>query len=308
MSTTSGIPFKRKQTRKNTLEFHIMVWIPLLFLLIFNYGPMFGIVIAFKNYKPGLGIFGSPWVGLQYFQRIFLMDDTMRALRNTLIIALMKVIANLAFPVCFALLLNEVRVRSYKRVVQTITYLPYFLSWVVLSGILIDLLSPDGGMVNQFLGFLGIEPIYFLGDKNVFRKTLMVTDVWKNFGYNTIVYLAALTGVDPTLYEAAAVDGAGRWKQTIHITLPGIATFVALMTILGIGQILNAGFDQVFNLYNVSVYETGDIIDTLVYRLGIQQQQYSFSTAVGLFKSIVSLILISLSNFLANRYAGYRVF
>ena len=308
MSTASGISLKKKKTRKNTLEFHIMVWIPLLFLLIFNYGPMFGIVIAFKNYKPGLGIFGSPWVGLQYFQRIFLMDDTMRALRNTLIIAMMKIVANLLFPVCFALLLNEVRIRSYKRIVQTITYLPYFLSWVVLSGILIDLLSPDGGMVNQFLGFLGIEPIYFLGDKNVFRKTLMVTDVWKNFGYNTIVYLAALTGVDPTLYEAAAVDGAGRWKQTLHITLPGIATFVALMTILGIGQILNAGFDQVFNLYNVSVYETGDIIDTLVYRLGIQQQQYSFSTAVGLFKSVVSLVLISLSNFLANRYAGYRVF
>jgi len=285
-----------------------MIWVPLAFIIIFNYIPIMGIIIAFKNFKPGLGIMGSNWVGLMHFRRMFIMDDTLRAFRNTLIIAVMKVIANLIFPIVFALLLNEVGNIKYKRTVQTITYLPYFLSWVVLSGILIDLLSPAGGLVNRIIESMGFEAIYFLGDKATFRGTLVGTDMWKNFGYNTIIYLAALTGVDPTLYEAASVDGAGRWKQTIHITLPGIATFIALMSILGIGQILNAGFDQVYNLYNVSVYETGDIIDTLVYRLGIQQQQYSFSTAVGLFKSVVGLILISSSNWLAKRYAGYRVF
>ena len=191
---------------------------------------------------------------------------------------------------------------------QTITYLPYFLSWIILAGILTNILRADGGLVNRIIGVFGQEPVFFLGSNDTFRWTLTVSDVWKNFGYNTIVYLAALTNIDPALYEAAAIDGAGRWKQTLHITLPGISMFIVLMTILSIGNILNAGFDQVFNLYNVSVYESGDIIDTLVYRLGIQQQQYSFSTAVGLFKSVVSIILIAGSNKLADKFAGYRVF
>jgi putative aldouronate transport system permease protein len=298
-------------TRKalhGTLAFHLMILIPLVFVLIFNYIPMSGIVIAFKNYKPGLGIIESPWVGLLHFKRMFLTNETIRAFGNTLIIAFMKIVANLVVPIVFALLLNEVARRRYKRVVQTITYLPHFLSWVVLSGIFIDLLSPTGGYVNRVIQSLGFQPIYFLGDKNVFRLTMVVTDVWKNFGYNTIIYLAALTSIDPTLYEVAAVDGAGYWKRTIHITLPGIANFVVLMTILGVGQILNAGFDQIFNMYNVSVYETGDILDTMVYRTGIQLQQYSFSTAVGLFRSVVGLILITTCNKMANVYAGYRVF
>jgi len=299
---------RRVRIKKNTLIFHVLVWIPLIFVIIFNFIPMGGIIIAFKNYKPGLGIFGSSWVGLENFRRMFLTQDTLRAFRNTLIIAIMKIIANLIVPVIFALLLNEVGNRKYKRLVQTITYLPYFLSWIVLSGILIDLLSPDGGLVNQIITSLGFEPVYFLGDKDIFRYTLVVSDVWKNFGYTTIIYLAALTAIDPNLYEAASIDGAGYIARAWHITLPGIVSFIALMTILGIGQILNAGFDQVFNLYNVSVYSTGDILDTLVYRTGIQQQQYSFSTAVGLFRSVVGIILIATSNFLANRYAGYRVF
>ena len=267
-----------------------------------------GFSVAFKDYKPGFGIIDSPWVGLKHFQKIFSTADTIRALRNTLIIAVMKIIANLIIPVVFALLLNEVRIKWFKRFTQTITYLPYFLSWIILAGILTNILKTDGGLVNRFIEALGFEPIFFLGSNDTFRGTLVVTDVWKNFGYNTIVYLAALTGIDPTLYEAAAIDGAGRWKQTIHVTLPGISMFIVLMTILSVGNVLNAGFDQVFNLYNVSVYETGDIIDTLVYRLGIQQQQYSFSTAVGLFKSVVSLILIAGSNYCADKFAGYRVF
>lgn len=300
---------KNKKFHSDVIMFHIMVWIPLLLLLIFNYAPMFiGSSVAFKDYKPGLGIAGSPWVGFKHFQRIFSTNDTVRAIRNTLIIAAAKIVANLIVPVVFALLLNEVRIKWFKKSVQTITYLPYFLSWVILAGILTNILSTDGGLVNRFLEAAGYKPVFFLGDNHVFRKTLVVTDVWKNFGYNTIVYLAALTGIDPGLYEAAAIDGAGRWKQTVHITLPGISMFIVLMSILAMGNVLNAGFDQVFNLYNVSVYESGDIIDTLVYRLGMQQQQYSFSTAVGFFRSIVSLILITFTNYAADRFAGYRVF
>lgn len=300
---------KRKKLNSNHLMFHAMIWIPLLFILIFNYIPMFtGFSIAFKDYKPGLGIAGSPWVGLKHFHDMFITGDTLRALGNTLIIAVMKIVANLIVPIVFALLLNEVRVKWFKRMTQTITYLPYFLSWIILAGIMTNILKTDGGLLNRLIEMLGHEPVFFLGSNDTFRGTLVASDVWKNFGYNTIVYLAALTNIDPTLYEAASMDGAGRWRQTIHITLPGISMFIVLMTILSIGNILNAGFDQVFNLYNVSVYESGDIIDTLVYRLGIQQQQYSFSTAVGLFKSIVSLILIAGSNKLADKYAGYKVF
>lgn len=267
-----------------------------------------GIIVAFKNFKPGLGFTDSPWVGIENFTRMFQTDESIRALYNTLIIAFWKIIFNLIIPIIFALLLNEVRLKWFKKLAQTITYLPFFISWVILAGIFTELLSVEGGMVNQFLGLFGVEPIFFLGDNSWFRKTLIVTEVWKNFGYNTIIYMAALTGININLYEAASMDGANRWKQTIHITLPGIATIIALMSILSIGSILNAGFDQVYNLYNVAVYKSGDIIDTLVYRLGLQQFQYSFSTAVGMFKSIVSLILIGFSNHLAEKYAGYRVF
>ena len=300
---------KRHKPLSSEFLLHVMIWIPLIFIIIFHYYPMIsGFSIAFKDYKPGLGIAGSPWVGFKHIQRMFMTADALRAIRNTLIIAAGKIVFNLVIPLLVALMLNEVRIKWYKRAVQTISYLPYFISWVVLSGVFTAILSPEGGLVNNWLGNLGIGPISFLGNKDVFRQTMVITDVWKNFGYNSIVYLAALTAVDPVLYEAAVMDGAGRWRQTLHVTLPGIATFIALMTILSVGNVLNAGFDQIFNLYNVAVYETGDIIDTLVYRLGMQQQRYSFSTAVGLFKSVVSLILIVSSNYLAKTYAGYRVF
>lgn len=243
-----------------------------------------------------------------------LLPDTWPAVRNTLIIAIGKIIGNLVVPISFALLLNEIRVRWFKRAAQTITYLPYFLSWVVLGGILIKFLSPGSssstpGFLNTLLVNLHIikEPIYFLGSNSTFRGTMIISDIWKNFGYNTIIYLAALTGIDPTLYEAAMVDGAGKIKQTIHVTMPGIAPFIALMTIMSIGSVLNAGFDQIFNLYSPAVYATGDIIDTLVYRLGLINQQYSLSAAVGLLKSVVSCILVLTGYKLADKYAGYKV-
>lgn len=295
--------------------FHLMLLIPVILLFIYNILPIpAAILMAFQNFQPGKGFFGSKFVGLKNFRKLLLLPDTMPALMNTLSIAIWKIAGNLVTAIIFALLLNEIRTKWFKRTVQTITYLPYFLSWVILSGILIKFLSPGStassmGFLNTLLMRIGLikEPIYFLGTNATFRGTIIVSDIWKNFGYNSIVYLAALTGIDPTLYEAASVDGAGRWKQTIHITLPGIAPFIALMTILSIGNVLNAGFDQIFNLYSPAVYETGDIIDTLVYRLGLVNAQYSLSTAVGLLKSIASCILVLLGYWLADKWAGYRV-
>ncbi|NOU79016.1 ABC transporter permease subunit [Paenibacillus sp. LMG 31459] len=295
--------------------FHLMLLLPVVILFIFSYLPIFGIVIAFQDYQPGLGFFKSDWVGFENFRTLALLPDFMPALRNTLVIAVFKIIGNLVFPVAFALMLNELRVKWFKKTVQTITYLPYFLSWVVLGGILLDFLSQgntssDAGLMNTALLNLGLidAPISFLGDKHVFPGTVIISDVWKHFGYNTIVYLAALTNINPSLYEASSIDGAGRWKQTWSVTLPGITPIIILMTVLSIGSILNAGFEQIFVLYSPSVYETGDIIDTLVYRLGLVDSQFSLSAAVGVFKSVVSGILILVSFKLADKYAGYRVF
>lgn len=306
---------KNKSRKSDTWLFHLMLLTPVILLTIYSVLPIpAGVMMAFQNFQPGKGFFGSEWRGLTNFKKLLALPDTMPALRNTLIIATWKIVGNLVIPVTFALLLNEIRVKWFKRTVQTITYLPYFLSWVVLAGILIRFLSPGSaasnpGFLNTMLMKIGLieNPIYFLGTNKTFRGTIIISDIWKNFGYNTIVYLAALTGIDPTLYEAASVDGAGRWRQTIHITIPGIAPFIALMTILSIGNVLNAGFDQIFNLYNPAVYETADIIDTLVYRLGLVNKQYSLSAAVGLLKSIVSCILVLAGYKLADRFAGYKV-
>lgn len=306
---------KRKKTKNDTVMFHLMLLIPVIILFIYNYLPIAGVLMAFQKFYPAKGFFGSEWVGLDNFNKLLALPDTWPAIKNTLIIAVWKIIGNLFFPITFALLLNEIKIKWFKKTAQTITYLPYFLSWIILGGILIKFLSPGNvagnvGFLNTILLNMGIisEPIYFLGNKSYFRETMIISDVWKNFGFNSIVYLAALTGIDPTLYEAASVDGAGRLKQTLHITLPGIAQFIALMTILSIGNVLNAGFDQIFNLYSPAVYETGDIIDTLVYRLGLVNREYSLSTAVGLFKSIVSAILVITGYKLADKFAGYKVF
>lgn len=301
--------------RRDSRYYHAMLFLPVLFLFIYHFLPIpAGILMAFENFQPGKGFFESKFVGFKNFEKLLIHPDILPALRNTLIIAIEKIICNLVIPIAFALLLNEVKVKWFKRAVQTITYLPYFMSWVILAGILIKFLSPGSsasspGFLNTLLVNMGIidEPVYFLGSNQTFQQTIVISDVWKNFGYNTIIYLAALTGIDPTLYEASAVDGAGRWKQTIHITLPGIAPIIALTTVLAIGKVLNAGFDQIFNLYNPAVYASGDIIDTLVYRLGLINKQFSLSAAVGLLKSIVSCTLVLISYKLADKLAGYRV-
>jgi putative aldouronate transport system permease protein len=236
------------------------------------------------------------------------MPGTLQALWNTFFISIMKVIVSIVIPVLFSLLLNEVRSVTFKRTLQTIIYFPHFLSWVILAGVFVDILSPSSGIIGSVLTGMGLKPIFFLGDASWFPYTLVATESWKEFGFGTIVYLAALTGIDPTLYEAAVIDGASRMKQVLNVTLPGIMPIVALMCILSMGNILNAGFDQVFNLYSPQVYKTGDILDTLVYRMGLIDAQYSVATAVGLFKSAVSFFMLVTSYLLAYKFTDYRVF
>ncbi len=290
------------------IPLHLMILPAFIIVFIYSYVPMFGIIIAFQNFTPVNGFLGSKYVGLDNFKYIFQFPDIYQVLWNTVYIALMKIVGNLIVPVVIALLLNELTKQFHKRTFQTIVYLPNFLSWVIVSGLIIDILSPSEGIVNKVLQFVGIQEVFFLGNQNWFPFIMVITDIWKNFGFGTVIFLAALTGIDPTLYESSIVDGANRWKQTLHITLPGIKPVIILMTVLSLGNILNAGFEQIFNLYNPMVYATGDIIDTLVYRLGIVDAQYSPATAVGLFKSVISFIMIAVSYKLADKFANYRIF
>lgn len=294
---------------RRELPLHMMLLPGFILVLLFSYVPMAGIVIAFQRFIPAKGLFGDQqWVGLDNFQYVMNLPSFTQVLWNTLFISSFKLILGLIVPIVFAVLLNELKNNLIKRSVQTAIYLPYFLSWVVLGGILIDILSPSGGIVNQFLGLFGVDKVFFLGSNDWFPFTLITSDIWKNFGYGTIVYLAAITGIDPGLYEAATIDGANRWRKIWHITIPGMRMVIVLLSVLSLGQLLNAGFDQVFNLYSPQVYESGDILDTFVYRIGLLDAQFGVATAVGLFKSVISLTLISGSYFLAYRFAKYRIF
>ena len=289
-------------------------WLFLLMLLpgvvltaIFSYGPLYGIVMAFQDFNPALGFAGSPWVGLDNFKLIFSQPAFLSTIYNTFFISTMKIIFGTLASVVFALQLNEIRQNGPKRIYQTIVYIPNFISWVIMAGILTDILGTNG-IVNEALRALGAKPVQFISNRGVFPWTLIFTDVWKTFGFGTVVYLATMTSIDPELYESAVIDGAGRWRQTWSITLPMLIPIIILMTVLALGNVLSAGFDQVYNLYSPVVYPTGDIIDTYVYRLGLQNGKYAIGTAVGLFKSVVSSVLISLSLIIAYKTAGYKVF
>ena len=287
----------------------IIMLIPAVILVgIYSYGSMAGTVIAFQKFSPANGLFGSPWVGFDNFKNLFSMPNIGQIIFNTIAISIAKMIGGILVPVIFALMLNEVSRLGIKRTYQTMVYLPHFLSWIILAGIFNDILSPSSGIINQLLGYVGIEPIFFLGDQGWFPITMVITDIWKGFGFGSVIYLAALTGIDQNLYEAAQIDGAGRIMQTIHITFPGILSTIVLMTVLSMANILNGGFDQIYNLYSPAVFATGDILDTFVFRLGIQNAQYALSTAAGLFKSGVSLIFIVVSYKLADKFAGYKIF
>ncbi len=294
----------KKLKRQWPLHFMLLPGIVLIF--IFSYIPLYGLIIAFQKYNPGLG-FHSKWVGWQNFTYVFSQPNFVRTIWNTFYIAFFKILGGIIVPVTFALLLNEVFHNRIKRVFQTLVYIPNFLSWVIMAGILMDILASDG-IINSALSAFGISSINFLGSSKIFPWTMIVSDVWKGFGFGTVVYLAALTGIDPGLYESAMVDGAKRWKQTVYITLPLLAPTIILMTVLALGNVMNAGFDQIYNLYSPVVYSSADIIDTYVYRLGIKQAQYSVATAVGLFKSLISCIMVGLSYILADKVAKYRIF
>jgi putative aldouronate transport system permease protein len=286
---------------RKTWPLHVFLLPSVVLLLIFSYTPMVGFAIGFQDFKPWLGIFGSPFVGWKHFKFMFHDPTALQVIWNTLVIAVFKIIAGSLAPFIFALLLNEVRVVIFKRVVQSLVYLPHFISWVILGGILTDLLSTNG-MINQLLVGLGFDKIFFLGSGNWYRFTLVVSDVWKDFGFGTIIYLAAMAGINPNLY------GANNLQKTIHITIPSVIPIAIVIVTLSLGNILNAGFDQVFNTYNPLVYPKGDIIDTYVYRIGLQQGAFSFATAVGFFKSVIGFILIATTYRLATKYANYRIF
>lgn len=276
-----------------------LIALPLAFFIVFNYVPMFGLVIAFKDFIMTQGIFSSPWVGLDNFHRLFAGPEFPRALWNTVAISLLRLGVGFFAPIVLAILLNELRLGLLRRAAQTITCLPHFFSWVILAGIFLMLLG-GGGPVNSLLKSAGASPVSFLSDDVWFVAVLVVTGIWQGAGYGAVIYLAALAGIDPQLYEAAAIDGAGRWRQTRHITLPCLAPTIVVLLILNLGQVLNAGFDQIYNMYNPMVYDASDIIDTYVLRR-LYAMDYSLATAAGMFKSVVGLALVAGANWIARR-------
>ena len=298
----------KKHWFRKELPFHIMLLPAVVITFIFKYIPFAGITMAFEDYTPLKGLFDQTWVGLDNYRYLFSLPGFGSVIWNTVFIAVMKMVGNLIFPVLIALLLNEIREKHYKKTVQTVLYLPHFISWAALAGIFIDILSPSGGIVNQLIQALGFKPVFFLGDSAVFPYTMAVTDIWKELGWGTIVYLAAITGIDPTYYEAARIDGAGKFKQVLYVTIPGILPMILLMMVLSVGNVLQAGFEQVFNLYSPQVYSTGDIIDTYVYRIGVIEAKFGPATAGGPLKSAISFVLIMVGYKLADKLAGYKVF
>lgn len=291
----------------NTKSLHIMLMPAVIFVLLFSYVPIFGIIMAFQEYKPLLGFTGSEFVGFEQFRYIFSLPSFRIAFRNTFIIAFSKIVLNIIVPLTLSLLLNEITRSWFKRTVQTIIFIPFFFSWAILAGMVMEVFSYTG-VINKTIEVLGGEAIPFLISNDYFRTILVSSDVWKGMGYNTVLFLAAITNIDPTLYEAAKVDGASKWKQLTKITIPGIFTMIVLLTILGLGNILNAGFEQILIMYNPTVERTVDILDTLVYRLGVAGRQYSAAAAMGLFKSIVSMVFVGGSYWLAYKTTDYRVF
>lgn len=299
---------KKSFLGSNAFHYTLMVIPGFVWLAMFSLVPMVGIVMAFQEYNPSKGWFGSKFVGFKWFEYLLVIPDAKRALANTLIIAICKVVLNIIVPLIFALLLNEVKNMKFKKSVQTIVYLPHFVSWVILANIVSNILGSNGIFNTVRMAMGAQDKVLLMTIPETFKALLIGTDVWKEFGYNAVIYLAALTGISPNLYEAAAIDGCSRWKAVWHITLPGLVPTIVLLCTLAMGNVLNAGFDQVFNMYNQLVIETGDILDTYVYRIGITNMQFSLATAAGLFKSIVSFTLVVISYITAYKVADYRIF
>ncbi|MGG1515900.1 sugar ABC transporter permease [Paenibacillus oryzisoli] len=279
-----------------------------LFFLIFKFVPMWGVVISFQNFSPFAGITGSEWVGFEHFQRFFTNPDFMLLFRNTMAINLLNLVLFFPLPIVLSLLLNELRSVVYQRVIQSIVYMPHFLSWVIISGLTFLMFAKGEGLVNKMLDGLGLAKIDFLTNPNSFWLMLTVQSIWKECGWGTILFLAAMASIDPGVYEAAKIDGAGRLRQMWHITLPAIRTVIFTLLILRLGHMLDVGFEQVFLMYNGAVSHVAEVFDTYVYRVGIQQGEFSYSTAAGLFKSVVGLVLVVLANWISKKMGEEGVY
>ncbi len=302
-SGSGGIPRDSVWTAvKKHRWFYVMLLPAVLFYFVFKYVPMFGIIVAFKDYSPFIGFIESPWVGFQWFEEMVRKPDFLQVLRNTVVISLQLLVFGFPAPIILAILLNEVRNSVYKRAVQTITYLPHFLSWAIMGGLIFTILSPSVGIVNQMISRLGGERVYFLIQPNYIRSIMIVSSIWKNIGWGSIIYLAVITTIDPQLYESAIIDGAGRIRQTWSITLPGIMQIVVLQLVFQSANLIRVGFDMVYNLVTPPTYSTGEVLATYIYRLGVGRYQYSFTTAVGLSQSLVGLMLLIAANALARRF------
>ena len=286
----------------------VLLFVPaILYFVLFKYLPMYGVQIAFRDYKFRRGILGSDWVGLQHFRALFSMPSFWEVLRNTFIISFYKLLVGFPAPIILALLLNEVRHTKYKRVIQTVSYLPHFLSWVILASIFLQLLSPSIGPVNHLIRYFGGKPIYFMADTKWFRSVLVVTSVWKGIGWGSIVYLAALTSINPEFYEAAYIDGATRFQCVRHITLPSLTPVITIMLIFAVGNMIDDDFSQIYNMYNEAVYSVADVLSTYTYNRGLVKMEFGFASAVDLFKNVVSLILVVGTNTIARRINEYGI-
>jgi putative aldouronate transport system permease protein len=276
-------------------------------LLVFHYFPFYGILLAFKNFNPIKGILASDWAGLTYF-KLFLQDRTFwKVMGNTLSINLKSLLIGFPFPIIFALVINEIRSKRFVKFTQTVSYLPHFISWVVASAIIINVLSPSVGLFAHIWRFFGREPVYVLTKKEYFQMVIVIAGIWKGFGMSAVYYTASIAGVSQDLYDSAAIDGAGRLRQTWHITMPGLRNIITVLLVLSMGNITTIGFDNIFLLYNPSVYETGDVISTYVYRMGVQKAQYSQTAAVGLTQNVVNFMLVMLANRLAKKIGGWSL-
>lgn len=302
--------FSKKTIIKKDLvrnrNIYLMLVPVLVYYAIFHYGPMYGLLIAFKDYGMADGVWGSPWVGFAHFQNFFENPYFWRLLRNTLTISVYELLFAFPAPIILALLLNEIRLVMFKRVVQTISYLPHFISIVVVAGMLVDFFARDG-LINSIVHFFGYEPIAFWQESGWFRSLYVSSGIWQGIGWGSIIYLAAMSSIDPTLYDAARIDGAGRWKQTVHITIPGIMPTIVILFILNVGSMLAVGSEKIILLYNPLTYETADVISTYVYRKGILGADFGYSAAVGLFNSVISFILLVLANTVSKRVSEHKL-
>ncbi|MDF2925808.1 MAG: protein lplB [Paenibacillaceae bacterium] len=287
--------------------FYLLALPGMLFILLFDYVPMYGIVLAFQDYNPFAGIMHSDWVGLGHFQRLFRHPDFWMVLRNTLVISLLNLVLYFPAPIILALLLNEVRAQFFKRTIQTIIYLPHFVSWVVICSLTITLMNSEG-IITQVVHWLGFPDVKLLMDKRLFWGIITIQSIWRESGYGTIIFLAALAGINPELYEAARVDGANRWQQIRAITMPALMSTVVILLLLRLGHIMNLSFDQLFIMGNPMVSDVAEVFDTYVFKAGVLQGNFSFAAAVGLFKSLVGLVLILGSNWLSKKTSDHYLF